>query len=102
MPYKFNESRRHKIPNAGYRVVNSQQYDSALLRRGSLTVWLTDEVVSARHAPARGEWGGQAVYSNISIETALALRLVLHHPLRQTDGALRSITTKPSTRHCAG
>jgi transposase len=91
MPYKFNESRRHKIPKTRYRVTNWPEYDAALVRRGSLTVWLTEEAVSAWHAPATGERGGQAVYSDIAIETGLALRLVLHQPLRQTEGALRSI-----------
>jgi hypothetical protein len=33
MPYKFNESRRHKIPKAGYRVTNRPEYDAALVRR---------------------------------------------------------------------
>ena len=91
MPYKFNESRRHKIPKARYRVTNWREYDAALVRRGSLTVWLTEQAVSAWHAPATGERGGQAVYADIAIETGLALRLVLHQPLRQTEGALRSI-----------
>jgi hypothetical protein len=39
MPYKFNESRRHKIPKAKYRVMNWPEYDAALVKRGSLTVW---------------------------------------------------------------
>lgn len=91
MPYKFNESRRHKIPKARYRVSNWPEYDAALVRRGSLTVWLTEEAVSAWHAPAAGKRGGQTIYSDIAIETGLALRLVLHQPLRQTEGALRSI-----------
>ena len=91
MPYKFNESRRHKIPKARYRVTNWPEYDAALVRRGSLTVWLTEEAVSAWHAPATGKRGGQTIDSDIAIETGLALRLVLHQPLRQTEGALRSI-----------
>jgi Transposase DDE domain len=91
MPYKFNESCRNKIPNARYRVTNWPEYDAALVRRGSLTVWLTEEAVSAWHAPATGERGGQAMYADIAIETGLALRLVLHQPLRQMEGALRSM-----------
>src|SRR5689334_25173485 len=51
MPYKFNESRRHKIPKARYRVTNWPEYDAALIRRGSLTVWMTEEAVEAWHAP---------------------------------------------------
>src|SRR4029453_5034834 len=51
----------------------------------------TEEAVEAWHAPATGERGGQPVYSAIAIETSLALRLVFHQPLRQTEGLLRSI-----------
>src|SRR3954452_3375427 len=91
MPYKFSETRRHKIPKARYRVANWPEYDAALVRRGSITVWLTEEVVEAWHAPATGERGGQPVYSAIAIETGLAPRLVFHQPLRQTEGMLRSI-----------
>jgi hypothetical protein len=91
MPYKFNESRRHKIPKARYRVTNWPEYEAGLARRGSITVWLTEEAVEAWHAPATGERGGQPVYSAIAIETGLALRLVFHQPLRQTEGLLRSI-----------
>jgi Transposase DDE domain len=91
MPYKFNATRRHKIPKARYRVTNWPEYDAALMRRGDLTVWFTEEAVAAWHAPATGERGGQPVYSSLAIETALALRLVFRQPLRQTEGMLRSI-----------
>ena len=47
--------------------------------------------MEAWHAPATGERGGQPIYSAIAIETGLALRLVFHQPLRQTEGMLRSI-----------
>jgi hypothetical protein len=73
MPYKFNQDRRHKIPKARYRVTNWPEYDAALVRRGHLTVWFTDEAVAAWHAPATGQRGGHAIYSDIAIETGLAL-----------------------------
>ena len=91
MPYTLNEGRRHKFPKARYRVTNWPDYDAALVRRGELTVWLTEEAITAWHAPATGERGGQPIYSAIAIETALTLRLVFHQPLRQTEGLLRSI-----------
>jgi hypothetical protein len=91
MPYKFNESRRHKIPKARYRVTNWPDYDVALVRRGGITIWFTDEAVAAWHALATGARGGQPIYSAIAIETGLALRLVFHQPLRQTEGLLRPI-----------
>jgi len=57
---------------------------------GSLTVWVTEEAVAAWHAPVTAG-ARSTVYSDLAIETGLALRLVLHQPLRQTEGALRSI-----------
>jgi Transposase DDE domain len=91
MPYKFHKSRRHKFPKARYRVTNWPEYDAALARRGSLTLWFTEEAVAAWRAPATGERDGQPIYSVTAIETALALRVVFHQPLRQTEGLLRSI-----------
>src|SRR5271170_4430620 len=91
MPYKFNEGRRHKIPKARYRVTNWPEYDAALVRRGSLTIWFTEEAVAAWHAPATVKRGGQPLYSALAIETALTIRLVFHQPLRQTEGLLRSM-----------
>ena len=65
--------------------------DAALVRRGALTVWFTDEAIAAWRAPPTGRRGGQPIYSALAIETALAIRLVFHQPLRQTEGLLRSI-----------
>src|SRR3982751_3303307 len=91
MPDKANADRRHKIPRARYRVTNWPDYDAALVRRGSLTLWVTEEALAAWHAPVTGKRGGQPVYSDVATETGLALRLVFHQPLRQTEGAMRSI-----------
>jgi len=108
MPYKLNEGRRHKFPNARYRVTNWPDYDAALVRRGELTVWLTEEAIAAWHAPATGERGSQPIYSAIAIETALTLRRVFHQPLRQTEGCCdrsrlcsTSILQFSTTRHWA-
>jgi hypothetical protein len=70
MPYEFNEGRRHKIPKAQYRIANWPKYDAALVKRGSLTVWMTAEAIAAWQAPAAGKRGGQPIYSAIAIETA--------------------------------
>jgi hypothetical protein len=63
MPYKFNEARRHEIPKAKYKVTNWSDYDTATVRRGSLTVRVREEAIAAWHAPATGKRGGQPVYS---------------------------------------
>src|SRR5690242_9994673 len=89
--HKANAARRHKIPKTRYRVTNWPEYDAALVRRGSLTLWITAEALAAWHAPATGKRGGRPVYSDVAIETGLALPLVFHQPLRQTEGAMRSV-----------
>jgi hypothetical protein len=91
MPFKANADRRHKFSGAKYQVTNWADYDAALVRRGSLTVWVTDEAIAGWHVPATGKRGGQLVYSDLAIETGLALRLVLRLGLRQIEGTLGSI-----------
>jgi hypothetical protein len=91
MPFKASADRRHKFPKAKYQVTNWPDYDAALIRRGSLTVWLTDEAIAGWHAPVSGKRGGQPVYSDLAIETGLALRLVFRLGLRQIEGTLGSI-----------
>jgi hypothetical protein len=79
-------------------VTNWAEYDAALVRRGSLIVWVTEEAVAAWHAAATGKRGGQPVYSNPAIETGLALCLVLRLGLRQIEGhSDRSHTFTTST-----
>ncbi|MDK1046290.1 MAG: transposase, partial [Anaerolineales bacterium] len=60
-----------------------------LQRRGDLTVWLSNDVLDAWRAPPSGKPGGQRTYADIAIEAALTIRMVLHLPLRQTEGFLR-------------
>src|SRR5512143_169293 len=92
MPYKHNKARRHKIPRSKYRVTHWHDYDAALQRRGSLTVWFTEEARAAWIADPTGKRGAQPVYSEVAIETALTIRLVFKQPLRQTEGLLKSLT----------
>ena len=42
LPFKHNAVRRHRIPQARYRVRNWPHYDAGLRRRGSLTLWLDE------------------------------------------------------------
>lgn len=91
MPHKANEPRRHKIPEARYRVENWAAYDAALRRRGDLTIWVTPEAIAAWTPPATGRGGRSARYSDIAIETGLMLRLAFGRPWRQTEGLLGSL-----------
>ena len=79
------------IPRPKRRVTNWATYDAALRRRGSLTVWFTDEAIESWRAAPRATPGGQPSYSDLAITTALMLRAVFHLALRQTEGLLGSI-----------
>src|SRR3712207_5543688 len=91
MPYKANEPRRHKIPRARHKVTNWPEYDRALQRRGSLTIWVTPEALAAWHPPRTGGRGRPRAYSAVAIETGRLLRLAFGRPWRQTEGLLRSL-----------
>ena len=60
-------------------------------RRGSLTVWFTDEAIAAWRAEPRTTPGGQPHYSALAITTALTMRAVFGLALRQTEGLIGSI-----------
>jgi Transposase DDE domain len=91
VPFKANAARRHRIPRQRHRVTNWAAYDAALRQRGSLTVWFTDEAITAWHAEPRTTRGGQPWYSALAILTALTLRAVFRLGLRQTEGLIGSV-----------
>jgi hypothetical protein len=91
VPFKANAARRHRIPKQRHRVTNWAEYDAALRRRGSLTVWFTDAAIAAWRVEPRATPGGQPSYSALAIATALTLRAVFRLALRQTEGLIGSI-----------
>jgi hypothetical protein len=75
-----------------YRIRNWRDYNSALVRRGSLTLWVEQGTVNRWHdtaAPVRR--GRRRFYSDLAITCALTLREVYHLPLRSTQGLVRSV-----------
>ena len=63
-------------------------------RRGSLTVWFTDEAIAAWRAKPRTTPGGQPHYSTLAITTALTMRAVFGLALRQTEGLIGSVVER--------
>jgi hypothetical protein len=91
VPFKANADHRRHNPKQRHRVTNWRDYHAALRRRGSLTVWFTDEAIVGWRAQRRTTPGGQPHYSPLAIETALTLRAVFRLPLSQTEGLISSI-----------
>jgi hypothetical protein len=91
VPFKLKQRRRPHVPRQRYKVTNWPAYEAGLRQRGSLTVWFTEEAISAWAAEPRTSRGGQPRYAPLAILTALTLRMVFHLALRQTEGLIRSI-----------
>ncbi len=84
-------SRVHPKYKTKYRVSNWAEYDRALVQRGDITLWISADAAETWTPAASGKRGGKRKFSDQAIETALALRLVFHLPLRQAEGFLRSV-----------
>ena len=79
-------------PKRRYRIRNWRDYNSALVRRGSLTLWVEESVVGRwRDSAAPVRRGRRRFYSDLAITCALTLREVYHLPLRATQGLVRSV-----------
>jgi hypothetical protein len=75
-----------------YRIRNHRQYTTALINRGSLSLWLDTSSIDPwlNHLPATHR-GRPLVYSDAAIFCALLLREAYHLPLRQTQGLIHSL-----------
>lgn len=83
---------KRKNAKATYRLRNWREYNSALVQRGSLTVWITNDMVAAwRHSEATGKRGHPRTYTETAILTMATLQELYHLPLRQTEGLVGSI-----------
>ena len=75
-----------------YRLRNWSQYNKALIQRGSLTVWISEEVLSQWHNHSRtGQRGKPARYTDTAILCMATLEEVYRLPLRATQGLTCSI-----------
>ena len=80
-----------------YHVENWPSYDRALVQRGDVTFWLSPEAVSAWRPEPSKRPGAPRRFSDLAIETAVAIRLVYGLPFRQAEGFLRSLLTLMAT-----
>jgi hypothetical protein len=76
------KSRVHPKYKTKYRLGNWSDYDRSLVERGNLTVWLSPDAIAQWNAKPSRRRGGQRKFSDLAIEAALTLRLLLQLPLR--------------------
>ena len=72
-----------------YKTTNWRDYNAALKRRGSLTIWLDPEM--QWEATPSGKRGRQQVFSAASIQACLRMKVLSGLALRQAIGFVESL-----------
>lgn len=88
MPKLTKKSSR---PKTLYRVGNWSEYERALVQRGSITFWLTDDFEQVWLYTGEKQRGSQFEYSDKAIEIMLSLKEIFHLPNRSVEGFVRSL-----------
>jgi Transposase DDE domain len=90
---KAQTQSHRKTEKKQYKVRNWREYNASLVERGSIEVWIDDEVIANWEPLTTGprRRGAQVQYSAGAIECMLTLGAVLSLPLRQTEGFGRSV-----------
>jgi len=77
-----------------YVIRNWPEYNKALIQRGSITLWFSEDAIDQWHNKERtGKKGRPQIYSEEAILCALLIRTVYHKPLRALVGFLWSLVT---------
>jgi hypothetical protein len=86
-------TKTHSRPKTLYRVKNWSEYDQALVKRGSITFWLSEDLAETWRHASHGEKqrGSPFEYSEKAIEIMQTVKNVFHLPNRATEGFLRSV-----------
>ena len=70
-----------------YKITNWAKYNEALVQRGDLSFWISDEVIQAwNHKNDEGRQGRPFQFSDLAIETLLTVRELYQLPYRRTEG----------------
>ena len=82
-----------KIKNQ-YRIRNWKEYNRSLRERGSLTFWISQDLIDNWIEKEKtGERGRSAKYTDEAIKTMASIKFLFHQAGRQTCGLVESIFT---------
>ena len=91
-------SKKQKPAEKKGKIINWKEYNEALVNRGRITFWITEEAIKTWEEEQKGDKkrkrGKPIQYSRMAIETSLLVGQVFHLPLRQTEGFVASILLK--------
>lgn len=77
-----------------YKITNWKEYNQALVKRGSLEIWIEEDIESKWYYNGENQRGAQFEYSDSCIEMAAILRQVYHLQYRQLQGFIKSLALK--------
>jgi len=85
---------KRKKTKRPYRLRNWKEYNASLVKRGSLTLWISEEVLAAWGTHTRtGRRGAPRTYTDTVILSMATLEELYHLPLRATEGLTCSVVT---------
>ena len=85
------QKRTQSRPKKLYRVKNWSEYEKALVQRGSITFWLSDDIEQTWLYIGKKQRGSQFDYSDKAIEIMLTIKEVFHLTNRGVEGFVRSL-----------
>lgn len=85
------QSKPSSRPKTLYRVKNWPEYEKALVQRGSITFWLSDDLEKAWRYAGETQRGSQFEYSDKAIEIMLTIKEVFHLSNRGVEGFVHSV-----------
>jgi len=93
MPHKHNAAVRHHFEKPKSRKRNWSQYNKQLVKRGDISIWMTDDVVANWYQSDRvyDGTGTPLLYSDTAILIAHQIRQVFKLPLRQCEGFINAL-----------
>jgi transposase len=92
MPYKHKLSVRHQI-NKKSVTRNWSEYNKQLIKRGDISIWITEDLVNSWYESERifDGTGTPQLYSDTAILIAHQIRQVFKLPLRQCEGFINAL-----------
>ena len=83
---------KSKKTKRAYRLRNWKHYNAALVQRRSLTLWVSDDLLTVWRNPEKtGKPDRLRTYSLTAVFSMATLKEVYHLPLRATQGLILSI-----------
>ncbi len=74
-----------------YKIKNWANYNKSLKQRGTIEVWINDDILDKWKALPSGKPGAQPIYSDLAIQIVLQIGKVFHQRLRQAEGLLENV-----------